>query len=83
MDVRPIGCWSPVVTSLAYIFTVYTSCYYYFVSDMYCMHQAKEINTNKHSHESICGARCTRGRPLLGAEYNGGDRFLPNVFDCC
>ena len=41
MDVRRIGCWSPVVTSLAYIFTVYISCYYYFVSDMYCMHKAK------------------------------------------
>ena len=26
MAVRRIGCWSPVVTSLAYIFTVYMSC---------------------------------------------------------
>ena len=26
MDVRRIGCWSTVVTSLAYIFTVYMSC---------------------------------------------------------
>ena len=26
MDVRRIGCWSPVVTYLAYIFTVYMSC---------------------------------------------------------
>ena len=43
MDDRRIGCWSPVVSSIAYIFTVYMSCYKYFVSDMYCMHQAKEI----------------------------------------
>ena len=43
MDVRFIGCWSPVVTSFAYIFTVYMSCYHYFVSDMYCIHQMKTI----------------------------------------
>ena len=37
MDVRRIGCWS----SLAYIFDSIYVMYYYFVSDMYCMHQAK------------------------------------------
>ena len=41
MDVRRIGCWSPVVTSLAYILTVYISCYYNCVCDMYCIHQDK------------------------------------------
>ena len=42
VNVRRTGwCWPPVVTFLAHIFTVYMSCYYYFVSNMYCMNQAK------------------------------------------
>ena len=41
MDVRRIGCWSPVVTSLAYIFYSIYVMYYYFVIDIYCMYQSK------------------------------------------
>ena len=57
MDGRRIGCWSPVVTSLAYIFTVYNYVMLLLFCKWYVLYASSQINNNNNKVKNIATKR--------------------------